>query len=151
MSAEKLHDYAVNMARKKRYEMLDPHISAIQAVATAQRGERFNEQHKTRTINGIRSSGSERATKDVTFKDQEQDDDPENFKMRIKNELRNIDHFRSAGPIRRRASEQELDERRRARDDLDIRMQEKSRNRYGTFGGSMPGGEMAIEVFLDTI
>lgn len=147
---EKLHDLAVNMARDKRHQILDRHYSAIETVASAQDTWRnFIEPPFSRI-----SSGRISHKASVTFADERDENDVENSDSLIVNGILNHDKhrplgkYRSSGPVRRRASDRELEELKRNRDDTDIDMKKDrlGRSRFATFGGTLPGGDQAVLV-----
>ena len=146
LTLEKLHDLAVDMARKKRHQLLDRHFSAIETVASVQENwNSFIEPPFSQiSVDRISNRGN------VTFADEDDENNSENRLNRehSKGRFRSLGNYRSSGPVRRRASERELDELKRNRDDIDIdaKKQEFGRSRFATFGGSLPGGEQALLV-----
>ena len=146
LTLEKLHDLAVDMARKKRHHLLDRHYSAIETVASVQDNwNGFNEP----PISPM-SSGSTSNKNSVTFADLDDESNRENTVNHTRTKFRSLGQYRSSGKVSRRASEKELDELKRNRDDLeiDIENKEHGRGRFATFGGPLPGGDRALMVIL---
>lgn len=134
------------MARNKRDQLLDRHYTAIETVASVQESwNNFIEPPLSQVSVGRISN-----TANVTFA-VEDDENCNGNKLNSGTDhgkFRSLGKYRSSGPVRRRASDRELDELKRNRDDIDLdaKKQELGRSRFATFGGPLPGGEQAALV-----
>ena len=116
LSLERLHDLAVDMARKKRHSVLDHHATAIQAVASAQSNS-FLWETENLTTNKPRSrTNSSGYSNKSSLKFADEDTDSNDVNRRFTS----IDSFRLSGPPGRRASDQKLIQLKKNKDDIDI-------------------------------
>lgn len=146
MTLEKLHDLAVDMARKKRHQLLDRHYSVIQTVASVQ--DNWNDIPDppfSRISSGRMSTKAD--GKLAELNDESSNNNTLNHK---RDKFRSLGQYWSTGRVRRRASDRELDALKRNRDDLTITLEsnEIGRDRFATYGGPLPGGDQALLVMF---
>ena len=141
---EKLHDLAVDMARKKRYQLLDRHYSAIETVASVQDYWGGMIEPPLSQISSSRSSNKSR----VTFATGSAESMNENNIGLNRGKYRSLALYRSAGKLPRRTTETDVEELKRNRDDFDIDIESKDLigSRSTPYGSTSPGSEKTLLV-----
>eukprot|EP00795_Rhopilema_esculentum_P008978 gene8978-16619_t len=142
LSLERLHDLAVDMARKKRHNILDRHATAIQAVASAQSNSFLLETENltTNKPRNITNSASYSKKSNLKFADEDTDSNDVNRRFT------SIDSFRLSGPLRRRPSDQKLVQLKNNKDDIEIndRFSNDIGRRKKTASVDIPDGEVSL-------
>ena len=141
---EKLHDLAVDMARKKRYQLLDRHYSAIETVASVQDHWGGMIEPPLSQMSSSRSSNKSR----VTFATGSAESMNENNIGLNRGKYRSLALYRSAGKLPRRTTETDVEELKRNRDDFDIDIESKDLigSRSTPYGSTSPGSEKTLLV-----
>ena len=144
LTLEKLHDLAVDMARKKRHQLLDRHYSAIETVASVQDNWGGMIEPPLSQMSSSRSSNKSR----VTFATGSAESMNENDIGLSRGKYRSLALYRSAGKLPRRTTETDLEELKRNRDDFDIDLGNKdlSGSRSTPHGSTSPGSEKSMLV-----